>query len=166
MRVKLQVATAGDIADLMSLRTAVNQRLMAQYGKGFWSSSGMTEKGALFAMRSSSVYIARDRGRLIATLALSTRKPWAIDKSYFSASERPLYLTSMEVAPDEQRKGVGRRCIDEVRRIAKKWPSDAIRLDAWDAEVGAGEFYRKCGFREVGRASYRNAPLIYYEMLL
>jgi GNAT superfamily N-acetyltransferase len=166
MRVKLQVATAEDVADLMSLRTAVDQHLTAQYGKGFWSSSGMTEKAALFAMRRSTVYIARNRGRLIATLALSTRKPWAIDKSYFSASERPLYLTSMEVAADEQRKGIGRLCIDEARRIAKKWPSDAIRLDAWDAAVGAGEFYRKCGFREVGRTSYRNAPLIYFEMLL
>jgi GNAT superfamily N-acetyltransferase len=166
MRVKLQVATAEDVSDLVSLRAAANEHLTVQYGAGFWSSSRMTEKGALFAMRRSAVYVARNRGRLIATLALSTRKPWAIDTKYFSASARPLYLTSMEVVPDLQRTGVGRLCIDEVRRIAKKWPSDAVRLDAWNAAAGAGEFYRKCGFREVGRASYRNAPLIYFEMLL
>jgi hypothetical protein len=45
-------------------------------------------------------------------------------------------------------------------------PSDAIRLDAYNADADAGEFYRKCGFREVGRALYRNVPLIYFEMLL
>jgi GNAT superfamily N-acetyltransferase len=70
----------------------------------------------------------------------------------------------MAVSPDKQRKGVGRLSIDQTRRIARKWPSDAIGLDAWDAEAGAGEFHRKRGFREVGRACYRNAPLIYFEM--
>jgi GNAT superfamily N-acetyltransferase len=127
---------------------------------------GVTDKGVLFAMRNSTMYVARHRNRLIATLTLSTKKPWAIDKKYFSASKRPLYLTAMAVAPNEQGQGVGRLCIDDARRIATEWPSDAIRLDAWDAEAGAGEFYRKCGFREVGRATYRNAPLIYFEMLV
>jgi GNAT superfamily N-acetyltransferase len=165
MRLKLQVATAGDVSGLVSLRTAVNQHLIAQYGKGYWA-AGLTEKGVLFAMRTSTVYVAKARNRVIATLALSTRKPWAIDKKYFSASERPLYLTSMAVAPERQRTGLGRLCIDEVRRIARKWPSDAIRLDAFDTGAGAGEFYAKCGFREVGRVSYRNVPLIYFEMLV
>jgi ribosomal protein S18 acetylase RimI-like enzyme len=72
----------------------------------------------------------------------------------------------MAVAPDLQRRGVGRLCREEAAKVAKKWPGDAIRLDAYDAEAGAGEFYRKCGFREVGRASYRNTPLVYYEMLM
>ena len=165
MRLKLEVATAKDAADLVALRAAVNQRLMAQYGNGYWA-AGLTEKGALFAMRTSTVYVARAGGRLIATLALSTRKPWAIDKKYFSASQRPLYLTSMAVAPGRQRKGIGRLCVDEARRIAAQWPADAIRLDAFDAEAGAGGFYSKCGFREVGRAAYRNVPLIYFEMLV
>ena len=84
----------------------------------------------------------------------------------FSRSKRPLYRTAMAVLPGEQRKGVGRQCLDEARKIAAEWPSDAIRLDAYDADAGAGGFYLKCGFREVGRASYRDAPLIYFEALL
>ena|SRR5579863_2566588 len=165
MRIQLHLATADDIGGLISLREAVNRRLLAQYGEGFWISK-LTEKGALFAMRHSSVYVARHRGKPIATLTLSTRKPWAIDKKHFSKSERPLYLTSMAVDPGYQRKGVGRGCIDEARRIALQWPGDSIRLDAFDVEAGAGEFYRKCGFRMVGRAIYRNAPLVYYEMMI
>jgi ribosomal protein S18 acetylase RimI-like enzyme len=165
MKLKLQVATAGDVAELVALRGAVNEHLTAQYGKGYWV-SGSTEKGVLFAMKKATVYIARDHEQVLATLTLSTRKPWAIDTKYFSASKRPLYLTSMEVSPDQQRKGVGRQCLDEACRIAREWPADAIRLDAYAAAAGAGEFYRKCGFREVGRATYRNAPLIYFEMLI
>jgi ribosomal protein S18 acetylase RimI-like enzyme len=117
-------------------------------------------------MRNSSVYIARYRNRTLATLTLSTKKPWAIDKKYFAKSRRPLYLTSMAVHPDVQRRGIGSLCVEEARHIAIEWPCDAIRLDAYDTGAGAGEFYGKCGFREVGRAIYRSAPLIYYELLL
>ena len=165
MRVKLQIATPADATDLMWLRNATSQLLTSQYGKGPWSAQS-TEKGVLFGMRMGTVFVARRRSRLIASLALSKRKPWAIDRKYFSPSERPLYLTGMAVSPDEQRKGIGRLCIEEARRVAKKWPGDAIRLDAFDAEAGAGEFYCKCGFHEVGRVPYRGAPLIYFEMLL
>ena len=111
-------------------------------------------------MRHAAVYVLRKRNTLIATLTLSTKKPWAIDRKYFSKCDRPLYLTSMAVTPDLQRKGIGRLCIEEAVKVAKKWPGDAIRLNAYDAAAGAGEFYRKCGFREVGRASYKNTPLI------
>ena len=165
MRVQLQLATAEDVGELVALRMAVNEHLGQQYGEGYWLSRP-TEKGALFGMRNAKVYVARHRKKLVATLTLSTRKPWAIDAKYFSKSERPLYLTNMAVEPGRQRRGSGRSCIEEVRRLVARWPGDAIRLDAYDAEAGAGEFYRKCGFREVGRATYRRAPLIYFEMLM
>jgi hypothetical protein len=44
--------------------------------------------------------------------------------------------------------------------------ADAIRLDAYDGTVGAGAFYAKYGFKEVGRVVYRGTPLIYFELLL
>lgn len=165
MRLTLQIATVDDVSDLVTLRNAASDDLTARYGNGPWS-SGLTDKGVLFEMRRSKVYVARYRHRLIATLALSTRKPWAIDSGYFSVSQRPLYLTSMAVSPGKQRQGVGRMCLEEACRIGRQWPGDAVRLDAYDAAAGAHEFYRKCGFREVGRASYRGIPLIYFEMLL
>jgi len=165
MHFELKLATADDAEAIASLRTAVAQRLTLQYGKGHWSSAA-SAKGVLFDLRTSRVYVARCEERLIATLRLATKKPWAIDKTYFSACERPLYLTSMAVDPELQRTGIGRLCIEETKKIVKSWPADAIRLDAYDAEAGAGEFYRKCGFREVGRVSYRATPLIYFEMLL
>jgi GNAT superfamily N-acetyltransferase len=164
-RLTLELATADDAAAIASLRTAVAEHLTARYGKGPWSSDS-SERGVLFHLRTSRVYVARGENGLVATLRLATKKPWAIDRKYFSASQKPLYLTDMAVEPSLQRSGIGRLCLEEAKRIGREWPGDAIRLDAFDAEAGAGEFYRKCGFREVGRVSYRNTPLIYFEMLL
>lgn len=165
MRVKLQVAGAEDIGDLVSLQNSASQQLTAQFGLGPWSTR-IGEKSILYTMTRAVIYVAKYRKQLVATLTLSVRKPWAIDKKYFTASKHALYLTSMVVSPDQQRKGIGRQCLAEAQRIAKLWPADAIRLDAWDSNAGAGEFYRKCGFRQVAYACYRTVPLIYFEILL
>ena len=117
-------------------------------------------------MRISKVWLARSGRAAVATFRLGTRKPWAIDRSYFTPVTCPLYLTGMAVRPDYQRRGVGRRCVDEIVRIARRWPGDAICLDAYDADAGAGGFYARCGFRHVGNAVYRGNPLVYYEMVL
>ena len=165
LALKLQPATTRDAAALAALHTAVADHLTEVHGQGPWSAT-TTEKGMLFAMRHSKVFIARSGREIVGTLRLTTKKPWAIDIDYFSPAREPLYLLAMAIAPAQQRKGLGRRCIEEAERIAKAWPAEAIRLDAYDAAAGAGEFYARCGFTERGRATYRGAPLIYYEMLM
>ena len=45
--------------------------------------------------------------------------------------------------------------MEHVKQVAKEWPVDAIRLDAYDRPSGAGPFYKKCGFKKLGRAVYR-----------
>jgi GNAT superfamily N-acetyltransferase len=165
MRVRLREATEREALDVAALRSAaagaVAKRSGTVHGPG-----GATERGVRFDMRHSKVYVARHKGRLVATLLLTPTKPWAIDRSLFSASRRPLYLRSMAVAPDVQRQGIGRQCVEQVMEICRLWPADAIRLDAYGARGGAGLFYRKCGFRNVGRAEYRGCPLLYFERLV
>ncbi len=165
MKLSVATATNADAAAIAALRTAVAERLTQDFGIGHWSSCS-TERGVLYAIRTSRVLVFRRRSTIIATLTLATKKPWAIDKSYFAPSKRPLYLTNMAVRPDLQRQGIGRQCLDEAKRIAREWPADTIRLDAYDADAGAGGFYAKCGFREVGRVIYRKTPLIYFELIL
>lgn len=165
VRIKFEIATSADAAAIAALRTATAEKLTEVHGVGPWSGTA-SEKGVLFNMRNSSVYVARHKNKVVATLTLGTKKPWAIDKKYFSKCSRPIYLTSMAIAPELQSQGIGKLCVEAAKKIVKQWPADAIRLDAYDAAAGAGEFYRKCGFREVGRASYRGAPLIYFEMLV
>lgn len=144
------------------LRCAANERLTATYGVGHWSGAP-SERGVLLGIRSARVLIARRGKRLAGTLLLQTKKPWAIDVSYFSSARRPLYLLNMAVDPALQRMGVGRALLAHAVKVAREWPADAIRLDAYDADAGAGGFYARCGFREVGRVVYRGVPLTYYE---
>ncbi len=141
------------------------ERLTAVYGAGPWSRAS-TDKGVRFEMRNSKLLVARAGDKVIATLRLTTKKPWAIDRKYFAVSQRPVYLLSMAVSPESQRQGIGRGCLAGVREICEQWPADAIRLDAYDAPAGAGPFYAKCGFKDVGRASYRGVALAYYELRL
>jgi GNAT superfamily N-acetyltransferase len=165
MRIELEPVSPEDGEAVAALRAAVATDLTAAHGRGHWSSAG-SAKGVLHQMRTGRVFAARHRGRVIASVCLGTRKPWAIDPSYFSPVRRALYLVDMAVAPQLQGRGIGRRCLAAVEEIARAWPAEAIRLDAYDGPVGAGEFYRRCGYREMGRVVYRGVPLVYYESLL
>jgi GNAT superfamily N-acetyltransferase len=115
-------------------------------------------------MTRAKVYVAKRRGRLLASFSLSKRKPWAIDTSYFAPCKLAVYLTAMAVSPNAQKAGIGSLCVDEAIRRARAWHAGAIRLDAYDTAGGAGGFYVKCGFREVGNVIYRKTPLVYLEM--
>lgn len=151
--------------ELAGLRNRAADRLTEQFGGGHWSSQ-CSERGVRSGMRDSRVLIARKGTSIVATLRLTERKPWAIDRRYFTPGSRPIYLVDMAVDPAHQRSGVGRALLDQAKAMVAAWPGDAIRLDAYDAAAGAGEFYRRCGFREVGRATYRATPLVYFEFLL
>jgi len=163
--VSLGVATEGDAGAIAELRAAVAQALTLMHGKGHWSAS-VTEKATLRDIRTSRVILARTGAEIVGTLSLGTRKPWAIAPEYFAPVTRALYLRDMAVAPAAQGHGVGRLLLTEAERVARAWPADAIRLDAYDGAVGAGAFYAKYGFKEVGRVVYRGTPLIYFELLL
>lgn len=165
MDLSFATASDDDEVDVTRLRAAVAEDLTRRFGHGHWSSVA-TEKAVLRDIRTSHVLLARTGSRAVGTLRLATRKPWAIDPKYFSQSANVLYLTDMAVDPQVQGRGIGRRCLEQARAVAAAWPADAIRLDAYDGEAGAGEFYRKCGFHERGRITYRRTPLVYYELLI
>jgi GNAT superfamily N-acetyltransferase len=154
-----------DITFSTALGGAVSEHLTARYGQGGWSSPP-NERAVFLSLRHAKVVIALDGETIVGKLRLQTKKPWAIDRAYFTPVKKELFLTGMAVMPAWQRKGVGRLLIGEAVRVARAWPADSICLDAFDADAGAGGFYAKCGFTERGRTTYRIAPLIYFEMLL
>ena len=160
-------ATEDDASELAALHTAVARSLLSRFGPGRWCTE-LNEQQALRSIRIphnvSWLMVARDARKIVGTLRLATKKPWAIDLRYFTPCEKALYLHSLAVAPDRQGENIGRLCIEEACRIALTWPAQFIRLDAYDAPAGAGAFYAKCGFCEVGRATYRKVALIYYEI--
>ena len=165
MNIEFSIAAQADAPELTALHIATAEGLTRRYGQGAWSAVN-TEKGILFGMRHSRVLIARSGNRIVASLRLPTKKPWAIDVSYFTPVKKALYLVGMAVHPEMQRQGIGRLLIAEAVKQARAWPADAIRLDAFDATAGAGPFYARCGFRETARVVYRKDPLIYFEYVL
>lgn len=168
LRLNIAIATGSDGPAITDLRNAAAERLTRDFGEGHWSAMA-SEKSVLSVLKNPSasrVLLARTGGRVIGTLRLATKKPWAIDTAYFTPVRKPLYLVDMAVAPGYQGRGVGRQLLDRAVGATLDWPADAIRLDAYDADAGAGGFYFHCGFREVGRVKYRKTPLIYFEKLV
>jgi GNAT superfamily N-acetyltransferase len=168
MKLDLAAATNADAAALADLHREVADDLTRRFSLGHWSStpSERVIRYELSRPKFSQTLVARAHGRIVATLRLATKKPWAIDTSYFTVAPKPLYLTGMAVHPRLHRQGVGRQLLKQAEAIARLWPAEAIRLDAYDGASGAGPFYAKCGYREVAHVAYKQNPLIYFELLL
>jgi GNAT superfamily N-acetyltransferase len=158
-------ATQADLRDVVTVRDAAAADLTAKHGIGHWS--GLASQRSLeLVLRQSYILLARRGRKALGTLRLATRKPWAIDVRCFTPVRKPIYLLDMAVHPLAQREGLGRELLERAAVVARAWPGDAIRLDAYDAPAGAGGFYAACGYTEVGRVVFRTLPLIYYELLL
>ena len=164
MHLTFRSAQPEDAPELAALHTAASADLTKRYGHGAWSSV-TSDRGILYALTNSRITVALYRGGIAGTYRLQTKKPWAIDIAYFTPVKKAIYLTGMAVAPPLQRMGIGTQLLDHSIAEAKLWPADGIRLDAYDAAAGAGEFYAKSGLREVGRVTYRNTPLVYFEKI-
>jgi GNAT superfamily N-acetyltransferase len=165
MRLSFATATVEDVPALTKLHARVAADLTERFGQGGWSRSP-SERGVAAGMRHARVLIAWKGRRVVAALTLQTKKPWAIDIAYCTPVEKAIYVTGMAVEPNLQRQGIGRALLEEAAMQARAWPAQALRLDAFDADAGAGGFYAKCGMRNVGHVRYRNAPLIYFELVL
>ena len=165
MRIIFRDATLKDVPAIAALHNAAAGALTARFGEGHWSSL-VTERGTAVSQRHARVRVGKAGTRILTVLRLATKKPWAIDTSYFTPVKRPLYLTGMTVAVVHQGKGLGRLALEDAVVVARGLSADAIRLDSYDADAGAGSFYSKCGFSERGRVVYKGDPLVYYELLL
>lgn len=165
MRLTFRDATQKDAPVIAGIQNAAAGALTARFGAGRWSSL-VTERSATLALRNARVRVGVSGRHVLTVLRLATKKPWAIDVAYFTPVKRPLYLTGMAISVAHQGEGLGRLALEDARSTARAWPADAIRLDAFDAEAGAGSFYEKCGYEERGRVVYKSDPLIYYQILI
>lgn len=158
-------ADAGDIDAIADVRTAAADHLTREFGPGPWSTTS-TADTVLRHFRSSCLLVARHDHGVVATLRLSTRRPWVMDVTWFTPVKVAIYLTDMAVAPTFQGRGIGRRLLDEAVATARAWPANAVRLDAYDAPAGAAGFYARCGFQQKARVIRQGTALIYFERLL
>ena len=163
--ISFRPATDADIPALLELRRAIDADQAQRFGDDRYVTT-ISEKRVARSVRSSCTVVATRRGRIVGLVSMGTKKPWAVDLQYFTPACKAVYLYNVDVTPGLQRSGIGRQLIDRVKTMAKEWPVDAIRLDAYDGAAGAGPFYKKCGFKKLGHKVYRSVPLVYYEFVL
>lgn len=160
-----RLATDADIQALLELRLAIDADQAERFGDDRYVTT-ISEKSVARSLKSSRILVATRRGRIVGLVSMGTKKPWAVDLEYFTPAGKAVYLYNVDVFPELQRSGIGRQLIDRVKAMAKEWPVDAIRLDAYDGAAGAGPFYEKCGFKKLGHKVYRSVPLAYYELVV
>src|SRR5207237_9724300 len=78
-KMRFRDATKDDVAIIAALQNAVAGALTARFGAGHWSSL-VTERGAALSLRHSRVRVGRSGKRILTTLRLAKKKPWAIDR--------------------------------------------------------------------------------------
>jgi GNAT superfamily N-acetyltransferase len=163
--VRFRDATVADVPTITALQNAAADALTARVGHGPWSAT-VTERSTLAGLQHARLRVGREGSRIVTVLRLATAKPWAIDAAFFTPVRKPLYITGMAVAVAEQGRGLGRHALEDAVEVAREWPADAIRLDAYEGAGGAGPFYCACGFTDRGENAWRDTALHYYELLI
>ena len=164
MKTSISIATENDARGLAALRTVVARDMTRQFGEGAWSVSP-SDADVIQQLNASIVLVAHREAEIFGTVRLARAKPWAIDASMFTPVATAFYVLGLAVSPDTRGEGVGRSLMEAAKDAARMEPADALWLDAYEHPAGAGPFYMKCGFRQVGRTSYREMPLMFYEWL-
>jgi GNAT superfamily N-acetyltransferase len=164
--VNLRIARAfpKDARSIAALRTAVAEEMTRRHGHGHWSACP-TKAEVTRQLRASHVLVAHDGADIVGTVRLATANPQVFDSAAFTPVQSPLYVLGLAVAPERRKQGIGRQLIEAAKAVARARPAQALWLDAYDSEVGAGPFYLRCGFRRVGPGEHRAVSLMYYEWL-
>ena len=87
------LARLEDVPAIVAIRMRTAVDLTERFGPGHWSSIA-SERGVVQALHLgvhlSRMLVARDGERVLGTLRIATKKPWAIDRSYFVDVPRPI----------------------------------------------------------------------------
>jgi len=160
----ISLASPADARAIADLRTSVAQDMTRRFGPGHWSACP-SKATVLRQMRASQVLVARQTGDIVGTVRLVTATPPLFDSSGFTPVNTALYALGLAVAPHQRQRGIGRQLMEAAKQMARARPVQALWLDAYDHAAGAGPFYLRCGFREVGRSEQGDVGLVFYEWL-
>ena len=154
----LVAAQDADVADIVAVDAAAVSALPSPALGGPWGKP-MPEIQVRKLVSTGTVFVARKGEVLLASLRL---RPFVGIAEQFTPATSPYELLNMVVAPEFQRKGIGRRCLLDVNRLALRLRARTVRLDTHDGPGGAAGFYSKCEYREVARQSGK----VFFERLL
>jgi GNAT superfamily N-acetyltransferase len=98
-------------------------------------------------------YVVKDRGKVIAAACISPR-------------DEGMYLETLSVAEEYQKKGIGSELIEHAKKVAKDHGCDTLLVDTY-RQYSADAFYAKCGFKKIPTmAKYKGKPYSKFSMKL
>jgi GNAT superfamily N-acetyltransferase len=159
----LRAARAEDVKQVRAILSAAAADLSARFGEGHWSGVRSTDALQKY-LAEGDLYIAEIDAVAVGTLRLTCRKIGFYRSDWFAnPKDAAGYLLDMAIDPARQRCGVGRRSLALAEDLARSRGLMAIRLDAYGGPAGAGEFYRKCGYRLAHVGTFNGVALEYFE---
>lgn len=165
MSLRVSAATDGDVRAIAALRSAVAEDMTRRHGQGPWSAF-VGRSLVLRQLRATKMLVARRDEEIVGTVRLMQANQALYDHHAFTPAAIALYVIGLAVAPQARAQGVGRELMESAKAAARFWPAQALWLDTYEHEAGAGRFYEKCGFRLAGSGALNGSPLSYYEWRL
>jgi GNAT superfamily N-acetyltransferase len=163
---QLRLAQSGDIRAIRAVLAAAAHDLSTRFGEGHWSGVRSIETLRKY-LDEGVLYVVENDERIIGTLRLTDQKIGFYRADWFTnPDDKAGYLLDMAIDPTRQRRGVGQLAMATCEDIARVAGLQAIRLDAYTGPAGAGEFYRRCGYRLMHQGAFHGVGLEYYEKLL
>jgi GNAT superfamily N-acetyltransferase len=164
MSIRINAAAPSDARAIAALRTEVAQGMTRYHGEGHWSAIP-SKADVLKQMRATHMLVARLDDEVVGTVRLATVEPHLMARVAFTPVDSSLYVLGLAVASRCRGQGIGRLLMDAAKDVARFRRAEALWLDAYDNDAGAGPFYLRCDFRRVGVSPCREVPLAFFEWL-
>lgn len=162
----IRLAAPGEIAGIYKLSVAAASDLVDKYGQGRWRVAA-ARKTLKRNQQSDSLFVIVKDAVIVGTFCFTTKKAGFYRRGWFAFPDDPAgYLLNMAIAPQHQRQGIGREVMNHIDQLARSMKLLAVRFDAYEANAGAGGFYRKCGYQLVHVGKVGDVGLEYYEKVL
>lgn len=145
--------TSSDQEAVEHLHVFVIQQTGAYLGRGPWDDDIYAIEEA-YLKKQGEFLIGECDGLVVAMGALRRTTPERAE------------IKRMRVLPDYQGRGYGQLILDELEARARALGYQVLHLDTSILQIPAQRLYEKNGFREVGRAFYRQLEVILYEKQL
>lgn len=153
MEISIVKGTRADIDQLGLLYDDLNDYLHSHTNYPGWRKGVYpTTETAKEAVEEGTLYAAKTEGRIAGTIILRSRPEpayaqvdWGIDLNYSH-----IYVVhTFAVHPHYRKKGVGKQLMDFALELGIKNSIKAIRLDVYEKNKPAIDFYKKAGFQYV-----------------
>jgi ribosomal protein S18 acetylase RimI-like enzyme len=107
-----------------------------------------------------------DENMLVGYIALNENYSPEYDLLNWKSSGNPLIIHRLSVAPQNQGKGIAKKCIRFAEEYAKKYNFKSIRLDAFSDNPGALRLYENLNYEKAGTITFRKGIFVCFEKLI